>query len=109
LAFLPPPELDAYLAQAPFDPMTVATITTAQALRRDLVRTRDRGYALRLDELEEGLHAVSAGIWVGGTPVAVISVSGPSFRLPETVVHRLGQALAEEGRRIGAQLDLQTA
>ena len=108
LAFLPQPELEAYLAEARLEPMTHATITTPSALRLELERTRERGYSVTLDELEEGLHAVSSGIWVGDRPVAVISVSGPSFRLPEPVLDGVGRELAETGRRIGAQLDLRT-
>lgn len=106
LAYLPAPELNAYLASGPFEAMTPQTITDAGLLRSELAETRRRGYSILLDELEPGLHAVSAGVPVAERPVAVVSVSGPSFRLTETVLHGLGGSLVRAGRAIGAQLDL---
>jgi DNA-binding IclR family transcriptional regulator len=109
LALLPPTELDAFLAQGPFQAMTPQTITDPARLRADLELTRQRGYSIVLDELEPGLHAVSAGVPVNDRPIAMISVSGPSFRLAETVLHQLGQELVETGRDVGSQLGAQTA
>lgn len=106
LAFLPAAELEAYLAHGPFQAMTPRTITDPDLLRSELAETRRRGYSILLDELEPGLHAVSAGVLVAERPVAVLSVSGPSFRLTETVLHGLGRKLVLDGRGIGAQLDL---
>lgn len=106
LAFLPAPELEAYLAQGPFQPMTPQTITDPDLLRSEITETRRRRYSLLLDELEPGLNAVSAGVFVAERSVAVLSVSGPSFRLTETVLHGVGRGLVLEGRRIGAQLDM---
>lgn len=109
LAFLPPGELDAYLSHGPFAAMTDDTLTDPERLRADLALTRDRGYSLNVDELEVGLHSVSAGVPLAGRPVAMISVSGPSFRLPESVLHRLGAELVETGRDVGSQLGAQLA
>jgi len=106
LAFLPTAELEAYLAHGPFQAMTPKTITDPDMLRAALAEARQRGYSILLDELEPGLHAVSAGVLVAERPVAVLSVSGPSFRLTEAVLHRLGRKLVLEGRGIGIQLDL---
>jgi DNA-binding IclR family transcriptional regulator len=106
LAFLPAGELDAYLAHGPFQAMTPRTIVDPDLLRSELAETRRRGYSILLDELEPGLHAVSAGVPVAERPVAVLSVSGPSFRLVEAVLHRLGRKLVLEGRGIGLQLEL---
>ncbi len=105
LAFLPPAELEAYLAHGPFQAMTPQTITDPDVLRSELAETRRRSYSILLNELEPGLHAVSAGVLVAERPVAVLSVSGPSFRLTETVLRGLGGKLVTAGRGIGAQLD----
>jgi DNA-binding IclR family transcriptional regulator len=61
---------------------TPRTITSAAALRAELERVRKRGYALALEELELGLHAVAAPVFdYAGTCLAAVSVSGPSYRL----------------------------
>ena len=109
LAFLAPDELDAYLAQGPFEALTGDTITDPARLREELALTRERGYSLNVNELEVGLHSVSAGVPLAGRPVAMISVSGPSFRLPESVLHRLGDELVETGLEVGSQLGAQMA
>lgn len=61
---------------------TAATITKRARLREELQRVRDQGYAVAVDELEEGLSAVAAGIRnASGDLIASLSVSGPTFRL----------------------------
>lgn len=64
--------------------LTEWTITDEDELRENLERTLDRGYAVALEELELGLHAVAAPVFdSSGRCAAAISVSGPSYRLPE--------------------------
>jgi len=64
---------------------TATTITDRGALREELALIRERGWSGAVDELEEGLAAVSAGVRdVDGELVAMVSVSGPSFRFDET-------------------------
>ncbi len=63
---------------------TRRTITSARALQRELELVRSRGWARAVGELEEGLHAVAAPVVDGfGRCRAALSVSGPSYRLPE--------------------------
>ena len=63
---------------------TPHTITGRAKLREELARVREQGYAVAVDELEIGLTAVAAPIRnAHGDVVASMSVSGPSFRLPE--------------------------
>jgi DNA-binding IclR family transcriptional regulator len=109
LAYLAPAEVDAYLARTPLDAKTPRTLTDPEKLRADLARARKRGYSLMLEELEAGLHAVSAGIVSHGGPVAIVSVSGPAFRLPVTVLHRIGRTLASAGAEIAHRLDVDPA
>src|SRR6476469_5163762 len=63
---------------------TSHTITSRAALRAELERVRADGYAVAVDELEIGLAAAAAPIRSAhGDVIASMSVSGPTFRLPE--------------------------
>ena len=66
---------------------TPATICDWPALERELAEVRRVGYALGREELEPGLIAIAAPIHgLGGRVTAAVSVSGPSFRMPETTI-----------------------
>jgi DNA-binding IclR family transcriptional regulator len=60
-----------------------ATLVRAEDLHADLALIRKRGYSTAVDELEEGLAAVSVGVRTDGRLVAMVSVSGPSSRFDE--------------------------
>lgn len=67
----------------PLPRYTERTISTVAQLDAELVEVRERGYAVAVDELEQGLTAVAAPIYgIDGHVVASVSASGPSFRLP---------------------------
>jgi DNA-binding IclR family transcriptional regulator len=85
---------------------TPTTITRKGRLREELALVREQGYAVAVDELEEGLTAVAAPLRnAHGDVVASMSVSGPTFRLSdervEDVVGLLVEAAAEVSRRLG--------
>jgi IclR family acetate operon transcriptional repressor len=70
-----------------------------------LVEVRRRGWAASLDELELGLTAVSAPVrTVDGTVVAAVSISGPTNRINEYGITRLGDLLVAELRGLSALL-----
>jgi IclR family transcriptional regulator, acetate operon repressor len=73
------------------------TITDHELLRRDLERTRARGYATAVDELEPGLWAVAASVRdAHGAVVAALAVSGPTVRLRDGLLDQLGMLICEE-------------
>jgi DNA-binding IclR family transcriptional regulator len=81
LASLDPGDLDRFLAQ-PLQGLTERTITDACALRRELARVRTSGVAASDQEFERGCVGFSAAVtdWAG-RPVAILGVTGPSFRM----------------------------
>jgi DNA-binding IclR family transcriptional regulator len=104
LAFGPPELLDD--VRPPLRRFTARTVTDVDRLRAEVEDIRSRGFAIAVDELEEGLTAVAGPILgAGGTVVAALSASGPSFRLtpdrlPE-VTEEVVRAADEISRRLG--------
>ena len=65
-----------------FERFTHRTISSAEALRAEIEKTRRRGYAVDDEELEEGLRCIAVPVLdAQRLPVAAVSVSGPSFRV----------------------------
>jgi len=67
---------------------TPRTIVDAAALAREADVTRGRGYAVEEGELEDGIKAAAAPVFVGGEAVAALGVSGP-----DVDVHDIGEHL----------------
>jgi DNA-binding IclR family transcriptional regulator len=85
---------------------TELTITNRRKLHRELAEVRAQGYATAHDELEVGLSALAAPIHSAhGDVVASISISGPSYRLPEPrvadLVKLVMEAADDVSRRLG--------
>lgn len=81
LAGLPADDLTAYLDRVRLTPLTGKTITTADALGRELDRVRSDGFCLVDQELEEGLRSIAAPIHDGhGAVVAAANVSTQAAR-----------------------------
>lgn len=99
--------LESFLAE-PLPRFTPATITTAEALRIEVSRIREQGFAVVRDEEEEGLSAIAAGVHDRSDELlAVLVAAGPTQRLDrqrQVVIERLlgGAALAETVLRRGS-------
>jgi len=95
--------LDAILGALPT--YTSHTITRKKALRDELERVREQGYAVAVDELEVGLTAVAAPIRnAHGDVVASMSVSGPTFRLTADRVDDVAAALVAAAEEVSHRL-----
>jgi len=62
LAYLPEDEIELHLKRITPRKQTSRTITSIAALRTELTRVRDQGYAIVDQELEEGLRSVAAPV-----------------------------------------------
>lgn len=83
LAFMPESKWETHL-KGELERLTPNTLTSPKALMDSFRQIRGVGFAIALEELEEGLHAVSAPILNHmAEVVASVSVSGPSYRLSE--------------------------
>ncbi|KRF01408.1 hypothetical protein ASG88_08005 [Nocardioides sp. Soil777] len=84
--------------------LTPHTITGPEALRREGVRTRERGWALTADELEIGLTGLAVPVFgVHGDVVAALGISGPTPRLGDRL-DELGPRLLEHATRLSSLL-----
>jgi DNA-binding IclR family transcriptional regulator len=81
------------------------TITDPSELEAELARIRERRYAEIVDELEDGLAAVSVPIILDGELVASVNASGPTARFDDAARARalpaLREAAANVERRLG--------
>lgn len=104
LAFLDQAEREEYLTSHELVRLTSRSITDAGALREELDEIRELGYAVSSGELEGSSAAVAAPFFGhDGTPLAVISVSGPIERFGAQIESSAKQ-LDEELRRVSARL-----
>lgn len=86
----------------PLTPHTPSTITSADDLRAELRRVREQRYAFTVDEDEEGLSGIAAGILGQGDELlGVITTSGPTQRLDR----RRGQLAVDELLRAAGRIE----
>jgi len=84
---------------------TETTITDPDALRTELERTRERGYAVDNGEHQPGLRCVGAPIRnQAGQVFAGISVSAPAWQLPMAEVDELNKVVIYHANLISQRL-----
>jgi IclR family acetate operon transcriptional repressor len=103
LAFLPPEEIDRYLA-GNLESVTDRTVTDVDELRKELEIIRERGWSRSTGERQPGSGSVAAPVFDRQRfPLAVVSVCGPAERLSGEVDMCVGHLLAATAR-ISARL-----
>ncbi len=90
LAYLPTDELERLLRDRKLRPYTEKTIIDKNLLMEELRKVATEGYALDNEEFEDDVKCVAAPIrdytrWV----VAGLSISGPAFRMGDTIMPEL--------------------
>lgn len=85
MAFMTDEELDELLGKTKLVQHTPTTITNPQALRTELAKIREQGYAFDDEELDLGVRCIAAPIRdYTRRIVGAISVSGPTMRVSNT-------------------------
>jgi DNA-binding IclR family transcriptional regulator len=108
LGGLDPAEVDRRVTALPV--YTPRTISSREVLHRELDVVRQQGYAVAGDELEVGLTAVAAPIHSAhGDVIASVSVSGPTFRLPDERVSDLVPVVVAAGAEVSRRLGWEPA
>ncbi|MCM3615696.1 IclR family transcriptional regulator [Microbacterium enclense] len=104
LAYAPAATLRQALSQ-PLEKCTENTLTAPAALEDHLTLVRDRGWAAAMEEWEYDTNALAVPVFgQDGGVVAALSITAPSFRMPESVFPDLVGVLLRHSRQLGARL-----
>jgi DNA-binding IclR family transcriptional regulator len=105
LATMPRERVEELLPALQLQRFTRRTMTTREALLKELDRTSRRGYAVDDEEREEGVRCAGVAILDGrGEAVAAVSISGPAFRVTMQKIPQIAGKLIDCVR--GIQKDL---
>ncbi len=97
--------------RVPFDSTANGKVLRAFAADRPAAAKsiRAQGYAVAVDELEDGLAALAAPVFgADGIAVAALSISGPTIRLTRERIAELAPPLLEQAALVSARLGHQT-
>lgn len=101
LAHMDEERLARVLDNAPLRGFTAHSITSAEALRRDLTLIRQQGFAIDDEEKNDGMRCIAAPVFdVNREAVAGISVSGPTSRIQQGAISRLSRHVIEAARQL---------
>jgi DNA-binding IclR family transcriptional regulator len=90
------------LAEASLVGLTPQTVTSRDALDRDAAVARRQGYAVTVDELEEGLTGIAVPVHgPRGEVIAALGISGPTSRLAGRI-EELGRNLVARAAEVAA-------
>ena len=103
LAALPNAEWRAWSVQRSKS-LTDTTITSLDALGRELKTVRNQGYAICRGEDVTYSNGASAVIRIDNRPVAAIDLWGPDRRVPTKRLHNLGHAAVDGAELVGVSL-----
>ncbi len=105
LAFLPPESRDHLLGYGALPRHTPQTITTPEALVRELSLVRARGYAIDDEEDEEDVRCVGAPVFDSrGEVIGGISLSAPAFALNANDAHALAPSVIKAANGVSHDL-----
>jgi IclR family pca regulon transcriptional regulator len=98
--------LEVYLEQVELRALSPRTVTSQEALRRELAKARSQGWAMVDQELEEGLRSIAAPIRDrGGRTIAAVNLSAHASRMSiENGRRKLVPPLLATAARIEADL-----
>lgn len=106
LAFLPEDQLKRILERG-MPRYTQNTISSREAFFEEMLRSRESGFAVSVQEFEEGINAVAAPIiTTNGKVIASISIAGPAYRLTRERMNLIGPDLASQINEFSHEIGL---
>lgn len=105
LSAMRPADVAAMLGPGPLPRFTARTLVARAALDAALAQAAKLGYAIDDEEHAEGLRCVAAPILdEAGKPWAALSLAGPTSRLADAQLARLGAAVRDAASDLGEAL-----
>jgi len=105
LAFLKDQEIDEFLRVVKLKKFTANTISEASSLKREIEKIRKRGYALDLEEHEEGIKCVGAPIFNCRNEVmGSLSVAAVTITLGGKSIEEYSEDVVKAAKKISAAL-----
>ena len=105
LAFLTQNEASSILDKTMLIPYTKNTLTSKEDIMQQIAQTREKGYALDLEELEYGLVCIAVPIVDHKhQPVAALSCSGPKQRMGNERLEIISAELLQHANEISRML-----
>ena len=105
LAYLPSAYLDQYVFNKELIKLTDRTIISKEELIKELEKVRQQQYSIDDEEIEVGLRCVAAPILDhNGDPLAAISISAPTARLPYDIIEKAAQDVRQQAQRISYRM-----
>ncbi|HWB59766.1 MAG TPA: IclR family transcriptional regulator [Chthoniobacteraceae bacterium] len=105
LAYLPFPEVRRLMREYGMQRWTTRTITSLAALKNELEKTRERGFAIDREESMLGAFCIAVPILDDSEqPVAAMSIAGPLVRFNENHLKSASDALREAVAAVEAKL-----
>lgn len=105
LAFMPTDRRNQVLQGRTLTAYTTHSLTEKSILEQDLETSRARGFAVDRDEKSLGMRCIAAPVYdANGEAVAGISVSGPTSRISDDDIARLGDQVAKAARDLSAAM-----
>lgn len=109
LAFMGEEEISAYLDRVALSPITQATITDADVLRRELELIRSSGLAYGLQEYHHGICGISAPVFdIHGVAAGAIVATLEAARFDDEHKAIIEPKLREAARRLSRELGFET-
>ena len=105
LANFPEERVRKIIKEQGLERFTDSTITDPDHLFTELTTIRRKGYAVDDEERTKGMRCIAAPIFDAyGDPIAGLSVSGPTFRIPKNATSRIGEIVAEAALEVTKKL-----
>jgi IclR family KDG regulon transcriptional repressor len=106
IAFLPPETLETII-EGGLSQHTENTITDQEAFLKNIKQTREQGYAISLEEFEDGINAIAVPIFdKNDQPIASISVAGPAFRMSKSRMEEIAPMLKTTANYVSLEVQL---
>jgi DNA-binding IclR family transcriptional regulator len=102
LAFLPEENIK-HILERGMPGYTQNTLTSPELFFENIRQVRELGFAISVQEFEDGINAIAAPIC--NQPIASISIAGPAYRLTRERMLELGPDLVATAKNIAIEVE----